>query len=113
MAVKPSHDGAIAVIRDRELLFSIEPEKDSNYRHEQFLPDTLFNAASRVGEIPDVVALGGWDGPIKPVGAGYTGLQNVMKQPRDFFGKEVTFFSTSHERSHVSMAVGMAPPDDF
>ncbi|MFC6091788.1 carbamoyltransferase C-terminal domain-containing protein [Saccharothrix lopnurensis] len=111
VAVKPGHDGAIAAIGDRELLFSLESEKDSRPRYSPLLPTTVLDIAEHLGEIPDVVALGGW-ADLRPrgvvrTGAGYTGIQEPQIGTSRFFGKEVTYFSSTHERSHVYMALGM------
>jgi hydroxymethyl cephem carbamoyltransferase len=112
VAVKPDHDGAIAVIKDHTLLFSVEAEKDSGYRHAALTPTTILNVAERVGEAPDVIALGGWwDGGYIYTGAGYWGLE-VVEQSLNLFGKRVKFFSSSHERSHIMMGIGMAPKDE-
>jgi hydroxymethyl cephem carbamoyltransferase len=45
-------------------------------------------------------------------GAGYEGLAAV-ESTRAFFGKQVRWFSSTHERSHVYGAVGMAPPEPY
>ncbi len=114
LAVKPGHDGAVAALQDRELLFSLEAEKDSFRRHRRLDVSTIMSAAEHLGEPPDVVAAGGWDWIHHAVGAGYMGVddQTVIREPRKMFGKEVSFFSSSHERSHLAMAIGMAPRDD-
>lgn len=114
MAIKPGHDGAIAVIEDGRLLWCLESEKDSFPRYGQLTPTTLLAVAERLGRIPDIVALGGWAKPRNggPIGAGYSG-ENVVQSGRiRFFGKEVEYFSSSHERSHIMMALGMAPPEE-
>jgi hydroxymethyl cephem carbamoyltransferase len=48
----PGHDGAIAVIKDRRPLFSIESEKDSWRRHMLLTPHTLLDAASPLDDVP-------------------------------------------------------------
>jgi len=45
-------------------------------------------------------------------GSGYSGIDDVIEDRRRMFGRDVRFFSSSHERSHIAMALGMAPPDD-
>ena len=57
-AVKPDHDGAIAAVKDRELILSLKSEKDSFPRHNALIPDTLLHIAERVNDLPDVIALG-------------------------------------------------------
>jgi len=115
VAFKPGHDGAVAAIEDCELLYSLESEKDSRPRCSPLLPTTVLDIAERLGAVPDVVALGGWS-DLRPrgivyTGAGYEGIQEPAVTTSRFFGKEVRFFSSTHERSHIYMALGMAPED--
>lgn len=115
VAFKPGHDGAVAAIDDRRLLYSLESEKDSRPRYSTLLPTTFLDIAERLGAIPDVVALGGW-ADLRPrgvvyTGAGYEGTQEPTVTTSRFFGKEVKFFTSTHERSHIYMALGMAPKD--
>ena len=112
LAIKPQHDGAVAVIDDRKLVFSLESEKDSFHRHAQLTPSTVLELAQRIGEVPDVIALGGWLEGHTTIGAGYSGLGDPVQDTIRLFGRDVRFFTSSHERSHVAMACGMAPPDD-
>jgi hydroxymethyl cephem carbamoyltransferase len=118
VGVKPGHDGAIAVVADRELLFSIEGEKDSFYRHDFVHPDAVLSLAERVGEPPDVIAVGGWEKPglamlgYSKIGAGYVGADPGFIRPAKFFGRSMKLFSSTHERSHIAMAAGMAPKND-
>jgi hydroxymethyl cephem carbamoyltransferase len=112
-ALKPGHDGAVAVVRDRRLLYSLESEKDSFGRYSALTASTVLDIAERVDELPDVVALGGWkqQGTMRyrSIGAGYSGIEAGQQRPMRFFGKDVRFFTSSHERSHLMMALGMAP----
>jgi hydroxymethyl cephem carbamoyltransferase len=113
MALKSGHDGSVAVLKDRRLMFSKETEKNSFPRHFFLAPETVLAAADEIGGLPDVVALGGWHrGPRGggATGAGYLGLRNIERRDGAFFGKKAIYFSSSHERSHVMMAIGMAPP---
>ncbi|MEU1671079.1 carbamoyltransferase C-terminal domain-containing protein [Streptomyces roseifaciens] len=114
--MKPDHDGTIAVVRDRKLLYSLEAEKDSGKRYAPVGAPGLLQAAELAGDLPDVIALGGWkpDRQVthRAIGAGYTGPHAVEQRTSRFFGKEVRWFSSSHERSHVMAALALAPPDD-
>lgn len=113
MAMNPGHDGAAAAINGRTLELSVEGEKDSFFRHSALTPSAIIDFAGHLGDIPDVVSLGGWHKPqhigLRSLGAGYGGLAPGQVSTKRFFGKEITFFSSSHERSHVMMALGMAP----
>jgi hydroxymethyl cephem carbamoyltransferase len=115
-SVKPGHDGAIAIIRDGKLIYSLESEKDSFGRYSPVTPTTFLEAAELIGEIPDVVALGGWEkpgtDPFLAIGGGYEGVDPGQTRSMKFFGQDVKFFTSSHERSHVMMALGMARRSD-
>jgi hydroxymethyl cephem carbamoyltransferase len=113
LSFKPGHDGSVAAIRDGVLLYSLESEKDSFGRHASLTPNTVLEIAECLDELPDIVALGGWQDSGCPkirgvVGAGYEGL-SFLNGKRSFFGKQVRYFSSTHERSHVLGAIGMAP----
>ncbi|NYH53632.1 hydroxymethyl cephem carbamoyltransferase [Nocardiopsis arvandica] len=113
MGIKPGHDGSLAVIEDGRLVLSLESEKDSFPRHAEVTPMTFLDVAERVGRMPDVVALGGWEATggatHRPVGAGYDGTAPPELRKMRFLGEQVTHFSSSHVRSHIMSAVGMAP----
>jgi hydroxymethyl cephem carbamoyltransferase len=112
LAMKPGHDGSIAVVEDGRLVWCLESEKDTFPRYAALTPATLLAVAERLDRIPDVVALGGWEKPRRTgiIGAGYTGATAVEQGRMRFFGKDVRYFTSSHERSHIMMALGMAPP---
>ena len=113
LSVKPDHDGAIAYIDDGELLFSLEGEKDSGYRHAGVSADLMARALAMAPDVPDVIAVGGWHQPrgdlYRDLATGYLGLHELRTGDGQFLGKPVQMFSSSHERSHVYMAVAMAP----
>ena len=114
LSYNPGHDGAFAYIEDGRLVFSIEAEKGSKYRHSSLsVPDT-FDALAELPTIPDVLCKGGWwpgDAPRDgEATAEYHGSdQNqIIIGKRPFLGKTVDFFSSSHERSHLLCAFGMS-----
>lgn len=115
VGMKNGHDGSIAVIEDRELRVVCEAEKNSNPRHMLLLPESFISAARFMNRPPDVVAQGGWHrrSPhrIQKVGAGYFGLE-ASCQRVTVCGRDVALFDSSHERSHIMMAVGMGPKED-
>jgi hydroxymethyl cephem carbamoyltransferase len=115
-AIKPGHDGAVAVLNGRQLEVSLESEKDSYIRHKAVTPETMLAAAEQIGAVPDVFAIGGWQGGgsvlHRPIATGYLGIDEVSERTTRMFGKHVTIFSSSHERSHLMMALGMAAEDD-
>lgn len=120
VAINPGHDGAMAVLDDRKLLFSVESEKDSYPRHHSLHPDHVLGLLEQVPGPPDVIAYGGWGKPGRHVlghtniGTGYApvGSPDVALRPANFLGRPVQLFGSSHERSHIAMAVGMAPRMD-
>jgi hydroxymethyl cephem carbamoyltransferase len=119
VGIKPGHDGAIAAVADGKLLYSLESEKDSDLRYVDLRPNAVLSLSEHVGQPPDVIALGGWfkaataqSGGERGIGAGYFGLGEPETRATSFFGRPGTFFTSSHERSHIAMAVGMAPRND-
>lgn len=116
LAFKPGHDGSAAILKDGRLLVSLESEKDSFVRHSVLTPTTLLAATEYADEVPDVVAIGGWmkahslGNPL--IGAGYVGAHALQHRPMNFLGRSTTLFSSSHDRSHIMMGIGMAPRDE-
>ncbi len=116
VAVKPGHDGAVAVLDNRHLKFSLESEKDSYVRHKALTVETLLTVSERLDAVPDVIAMGGWQGAGglfgRPIGQGYHGADRATIRSARLFGRNIDLFSSSHERSHIMMALGMAPAHD-
>jgi hydroxymethyl cephem carbamoyltransferase len=116
LAVNPGHDGAIAVVRDRVLEWCLESEKDSFLRHASLTPMSTLSAIERLDAVPDVVAIGGWRKEwvlgSRVIEAGYSGIDAPSERLARLCGGPVRMFSSSHIRSHLMMAAGMAPRDD-
>lgn len=117
LSYNPGHDGAMAYLQDARLIFSIEAEKNSNYRYSTISSPDVFNALGELNETPDVICTGGWwprdhyeylHG--SDVNAGYRGVSksDVIVSQRRLLGRPVQYFSSSHERSHVLCAFGMS-----
>jgi predicted NodU family carbamoyl transferase len=111
----PGHDGAIAYLRDAQLVVSIEAEKNSNYRYSPISSHEVFNVLGELDEIPDVICTGGWwrhEGQLlgSPVHVGYRGVSksDIVVGQRRLLGKQIKYFSSSHERSHLLCAFGMS-----
>ena len=60
LSYNPGHDGAFAYLKDAHLVFSIEAEKNSNYRYSPISIPDVFNVLGELEEIPDVICTGGW-----------------------------------------------------
>ena len=117
LSYNPGHDGAVALIEESNLTFSIEAEKDSNYRYSPIAASDLLNAFGQMGGEPDVICTGGWwprdhheflrgsDG-----NGGYLGVSedDAILSERLLLKKNVRYFSSSHERSHILCAFGMS-----
>lgn len=115
LSYNPSHDGAIAYLRDAHLVVSIEAEKNSNYRYSPISSHDVFNVLGELDEIPEIICTGGWwPGEDQLRGShahvGYRGLMksDVIVEKRRLLGKPVHHFSSSHERSHLLCAFGMS-----
>ena len=115
LAYKPGHDGAVALISDRELIFSIESEKNNQTRHATTGPQDFIETLTLTKRRPDIIALGGWskgrDVYNEPIAAGYIGTDHktIVSSKINIFGDRVNYFSSSHERSHIFGAYGMSP----
>jgi predicted NodU family carbamoyl transferase len=115
LSYNPGHDGAIAYLQDARLVFSIEAEKNSNYRYSPISSHDVFNVLGEVDEMPEVVCTGGWwpreeRSVGSPAHVGYRGLMksDVIADRRRLLGRAVHYFSSSHERSHLLCAFGMS-----
>jgi hydroxymethyl cephem carbamoyltransferase len=115
LSLKPGHDGHVAYLKDESLVFSIEAEKDSWPRYASISPSLHLRSMGYVDEIPDVVAISGWVKGFHSISPGVEGgyfghgENTVVDRAEKVFGKDVRFFSSSHERSHVMCAYGMSP----
>ncbi len=116
VSYNPGHDGAVAHLRDGHLVSSVEAEKDSNYRYTPIASHDLLDAFGRLEEVPDVVCTGGWwQREAQPTGSrfhvGYRGVSRdgIAVEDGHLIGKSVSFFSSSHERSHLLCGFGMSP----
>jgi hydroxymethyl cephem carbamoyltransferase len=119
VGINPGHDGAIAAVKDRSVILALESEKDSFPRHEKLLAGKAFSLLECLGEVPDVIAIGGqlkedwwFSGGNPVVEAGYYGADVARQRESTFCGERVTMFTSSHIRSHIMGAAGMAPRDD-
>ena len=115
LSYKPDHDGAIAYLKDARLLFSIEAEKNSNYRYSPISIPDVFNVLGELDELPDVICTGGWwprEAHVlgSPTHVGYRGVMkgDIIVDKRRLLGRPVHYFSSSHERSHLLCAFGMS-----
>lgn len=117
LSYNPGHDGSIAFLKNAQLTFSIEAEKNSNYRYSPISCRDVFDVLGELDEIPDVICTRGWwprddfDYVYRSNShVGYRGVSKneVVAGQRRFLGKSVHFFSSSHERSHLLCAFGMS-----
>jgi hypothetical protein len=115
LSYSPGHDGAIAYLKDARLQFSIEAEKNSNYRYSPISSHDVFNVFGELDEIADVICTGSWwPREERALGSlahvGYRGLtkSDIRVDKRRLLGRPVHHFSSSHERSHLLCAFGMS-----
>ncbi|CEO91700.1 putative NodU family carbamoyl transferase [Sinorhizobium fredii] len=112
LSYNPGHDGAFAYVEEGRLVFSIEAEKSSKYRHSSLSVLDAFDALAELHAVPDVLCEGGWwpgDSPrVGEAAADYRGSDQVIVSKKRFLGKTIDFFSSSHERSHLLCAFGMS-----
>ncbi|MCX5695290.1 MAG: proline dehydrogenase [Candidatus Omnitrophica bacterium] len=115
LSCNPGHDGAIAYLKDACLVFSIEAEKNSNYRYSPTSSQDVFKVLRELDELPDVICAGGWWPREEHLLGSYdhVGYRGVMKsdviiEKRCLLGRRIHYFSSSHERSHLLCAFGMS-----
>ena len=115
LSYNPGHDGAIVYLKDGHLKFSIEAEKNSNYRYSPVSSHDVFNILGELDEMPDIICNGGWwpheDHLLgSHAYVGYRGIDksDIFLDKRRFIGKSIQYFSSSHERSHLLCAFGMS-----
>lgn len=115
LSFKPGHDGAVALISNATLMFSLEAEKDSFPRYAESHPKLFLDIMAYMDKIPDVIAISGWfkrlnDNVLQPLEGGYYKIntKNTISRKTKIFGKEVNFFSSSHLRSHILSAYSMS-----
>lgn len=115
LSYNPGHDGSIAYLKDGRLLFSIEAEKNSNYRYSPISSHDVFSILGEINEIPDVICTGGW-WPREDMLLGktpYLGYRGISKndfliEKKSLLGQQINYFSSTHERSHILCALGMS-----
>jgi len=115
LSFNPGHDGAFAYLENGQLVASIEAEKQSGYRYSPLSVQDVFNVLSELKEIPDVLCTGGWwpndiNYSEQLNLAGYHGvdINDLIVGKKRLLGKEIDYFSSSHERSHLLCAFGMS-----
>jgi len=115
LSYNPGHDGAIVYLKDGHLKFSIEAEKNSNYRYSPVSSNDVFSILGELDEIPDIICSGGWWPREEHLlglhtNASYRGIDksNIVLDTRRFIGKSIQYFSSSHERSHLLCAFGLS-----
>ena len=113
LGLNPGHDGAAALLEDGRLAWSLEAEKDSFPRNSATSVVTVMQSLRDLGSPPDAIAVGGWYRSPRPgvfdFDAGYYGLQDPVIKSSRIFGSQCQVVSSSHERSHLFMCLGMAP----
>jgi predicted NodU family carbamoyl transferase len=115
LSYNPGHDGAIAYLKSDRLVASIEAEKNSNWRHSPISSRDVFDALCEIDDIPDVICTAGWWPRdhfeyLHGSRVQYRGVlkRDVIIDQRRLLGRQVRYFSSSHERSHLLCAFGMS-----
>ena len=115
LSFNPGHDGAFAYLEDGHLVISVESEKGSCYRHSPLFVPNVFDILGELKEVPDVICRGGWwpnDTYLSEQRflAGSHGIsqKDIIVGQKRLLGRDVKYFSSSHERSHLLCAFGMS-----
>jgi hydroxymethyl cephem carbamoyltransferase len=111
LALNPGHDGAVALVRDASLEFSIEAEKNSFPRFSDAGPELLVEAMQRMGDIPDVIAIIGWFQDELRGDSEYFGTADhvILQKEVSLFHRPARLFKSTHERSHIFCSYGLSP----
>ncbi len=114
LAFNLGHDGAVVLLNDASLVFSLEREKNSHPRYSSVSIDLILDGILRAGAVPSVVAIGGWSIGLERSEArvgGYHGIDDACAgfSEVDIFGHHIRLFQSTHERSHIFGAYGMSP----
>ena len=115
LGMKPGHDGHICALLDGRLEFSIEAEKDSWPRYEVVTPHLMTRALEMIDDMPDAIAMSGWVKGFHSVSAPtegqYFGIDpaNRVIETRTMMGRDMTYFASSHERSHIFCSFALSP----
>ncbi len=117
LSYNPGHDGAVAFLDDSRLIFSVEAEKDSNYRYSAISVAQVLDALGELDAVPDVICMSGWwaldhheflHGSHR--NGGYRGVstEGAITNKGGLLGGRADYFSSSHERAHILCAFGMS-----
>lgn len=117
LSYNPGHDGAVALLEDSRLIFSVEAEKDSNYRYSAISVTEILDALGELNSLPDVICMTGWwardhheflHGSRRNSGYRGVSLEGAIMEKGGLLGGRADYFSSSHERAHLLCAFGMS-----
>ncbi len=115
LSYNPGHDGAVAYLQNKQLSALVEVEKNSNFRHSGVSVHDFLNILCELKELPDILCEGGWWSHDSYLNerfpyAKYRGISknDIIVTQKRLMGKEVEYFSSTHERSHLLCAFGMS-----
>ncbi|WP_081506849.1 carbamoyltransferase C-terminal domain-containing protein [Roseovarius mucosus] len=117
LSYNPGHDGAVCLIRNGRLVFSVEAEKDSGYRYSYLTVPELLDATTNLDKVPEVLCMSGWwpldhheyrFGSHRNGGYRGTRLEDAIMDAGRLFSGKTDYFSSSHERAHILCAYGMS-----
>lgn len=117
LGYKPDHDGTLCSIADGVLEFSLETEKNSKPRHACTKPEDWLHLLAQLPAAPDVIAVSGWHfdaitrhAPAPSDAAyGYMGVRDVRRVDYTLWGRRLSMFASTHERSHLLCSYGLSP----
>lgn len=113
LAVNPGHDGTFVVLSKGELQLAVPAEQDSHPRYMPANAYFLLDGLMKMEAVPSIIATSGWTAgwPFQSAKVPYHGINDdvVRMTPANMFGKPVTLFESTHERSHIFCTYGMSP----
>ena len=106
VGINLGHDGAVALVEDASLVFSIEAEKDGHERFSAFSPDRLRRLVLPTLTAGTIVSYSGWNFTEGPLAGTYFGLQSKTVAGT---GLLIQGRLSPHERAHIISSFALSP----
>jgi predicted NodU family carbamoyl transferase len=113
VAINPGHDGTFVVVKNNLMVSAIPAEHNSKPRYSPANAYFLLRNIMMLDEVPFVIATSGWSNgwPFQSASTPYHGIKGSLTHSEKvhILGHAVHLYESTHERSHIFCAYGMAP----
>lgn len=106
IGINLGHDGAVALVEDASLVFSIEAEKDDHERFAALSPDRLKQLIQPILTTDTIISYSGWNFTSGPLARTYFGLQSRAIAGADLKTRGRV---SPHERAHIISSFALSP----